>query len=52
MRSEHDELMLRYIGETNPHNGEVLIVDARSKVNALGNRIIGGGYEHSSYYPN
>jgi len=51
-RSEDDELMLKCIGETNPHTDQVLVIDARSKVNAQCNRVIGGGYEHSSYYPN
>mmetsp|Transcript_32409 Transcript_32409/g.36948 ORF Transcript_32409/g.36948 Transcript_32409/m.36948 type:complete len:102 (+) Transcript_32409:591-896(+) len=51
-RSEYDEKMLKLIGETNPNTDEVVIIDARSKTAAQGNRIIGGGFEQESYYTN
>ena len=51
-RSDEDELMLRLIGETNRKNDEVLILDARSKIAAQGNRIMGGGFEQETYYTN
>jgi myotubularin-related protein 6/7/8 len=51
-RDEFDEKMLKLIGETNPHSDEVLILDARSSVNAQCNRLIGGGFEQISYYTN
>ena len=36
-RSEEDELMVRSIGLTNPHTNEIVVYDARSKINAMAN---------------
>ena len=51
-RSDEDELMLRLIGNTNKDENDVLILDARSKVAAQGNRVLGGGFEQETYYTN
>lgn len=51
-RSLHDESMIRKIGMTNPNNHQVVIFDARSKINAMANKFKQGGYEHMKYYTN
>lgn len=43
---EEDEQFIHRIGETNPFNDEVYILDARTKMNANANRFVGGGAEN------
>ncbi|KAJ5078849.1 myotubularin-related protein [Anaeramoeba ignava] len=51
-RSEVDENFLSTIGQTNPKNRKLKIIDCRPKANAIGNIAKGGGYEKSENYPN
>ena len=52
-RSTYDESMLFKIGVTNPTCNNVVIFDARSKINATANKIKKGGYENcEKYYTN
>jgi rhodanese-related sulfurtransferase len=44
--------MLFEIGSTNPNQKKVLVVDARSKMAAYGNKAKGGGFEIDQYYSN
>ena len=46
-RSRYDETMLLKIGQTNPNTDEVVIYDARSKINAMANKVKKGGYENT-----
>ena len=52
-RSTADENMLFKIGNTNPISNNVVIFDARSKINAMANKLTKGGYENwDKYYTN
>ena len=48
-RDPHDSDMLKYIGQCNPNvqhrNGMVMIFDSRPQLNAVANKLKGGGYE-------
>ena len=46
-RCKFDEAMLLKMGETNPYTNEVVIYDARSKINAMANKVKKGGYENT-----
>ncbi|XP_049849806.1 myotubularin-like [Schistocerca gregaria] len=49
-RSREDELLLTKIQEANPITQELVIFDARPKVNAVANKAIGYGYEDVQNY--
>ncbi|XP_062039563.1 myotubularin-related protein 8 isoform X1 [Lepus europaeus] len=51
-RSVDDELLLEAIGQTNPGNQFMYVVDTRPKLNAMANRAAGKGYESEDYYAN
>lgn len=52
-RSTSDENMLFKIGNTNPSTNKVVIFDARSKINAMANKLNKGGYENcDKHYTN
>eukprot|EP01116_Phalansterium_solitarium_P013570 TRINITY_DN30964_c0_g1_i1.p1 TRINITY_DN30964_c0_g1~~TRINITY_DN30964_c0_g1_i1.p1 ORF type:complete len:811 (-),score=209.76 TRINITY_DN30964_c0_g1_i1:342-2774(-) len=45
--SDDDQFMMQLIKRSNPDSKWVYIFDARPKVNAVGNRVAGAGYERS-----
>lgn len=49
-RCAEDEKLFQLIADLNPSGGKVKIIDARPRLNAVGNRFTGAGYEHSEYY--
>eukprot|EP00474_Spongospora_subterranea_P009409 CRZ09867.1 hypothetical protein [Spongospora subterranea] len=50
-RSSHDESMLNCILKTNPGQESLPIFDCRPKMNAVGNKLAGAGFESSEFYP-
>ena len=57
-KSVEDEIMLKIIGNPDLYQGSIQafvnlhVYDVRPFINALGNRIIGKGYENEDYYKN
>lgn len=51
-RCPEDEFLFELIGRANPENHRVTIFDARPFKNAMGNRLVGKGYENVEIYKN
>ena len=51
-RNRDDEQYLQSIMQTNPQRHMIYVFDARPKVNAQANAMIGGGYEQDDNYQN
>jgi myotubularin-related protein 1/2 len=51
-RSTEDEKLFRLLSLHNLDNHNIYIADARPKLNAMGNKLTGAGYEMVEFYPN
>ena len=49
---EYDEAMVSAIRTASPGSSTLFIMDARPRINAYGNQMMGAGFELASKYPN
>ena len=51
-RCNEDEMLIDLVQKWTPGGQPLMIFDARPKMNALGNKLAGKGFEDTSYYRN